>query len=244
MSWAWLFLAALSHAADSGCKQIYRNSYYEDAGITKPDWDAMCDRGEDPKEFHARRYVERQSEHGKKDADRAVVKEFLDLPLSHLRPEDKNALADVDPENLEGKQKEDYLAWREDMLARGLGAPPGRSSCKKGVYEKMLRDIKVWKLSGHEEITWDECDWLSKTIECTFIEMEKALQFHMVYDCKKKEYRCFLHPKDPMMAYIGSFRAGKKAPDEVGGTAFFGISSMPSCKKGSFDEFLKPTDTR
>jgi hypothetical protein len=238
---ALVFFVSLA-SAETGCKQLYQNSYYEDAGITKPDWNAMCDRGEDPKEFHARKYVEQQSKQGKKDTDRAVVKEFLDLPLERLRPEEKNALADVDPDNLAPKQKEAYLAWREDVLARGLGAPPGRSSCKKGVYEKMQRDIKVWTKSGFEEITWDECDWLSKLIECTFDEMTKALEFHMVYDCKKYEYRCFLHQQEPTMAYLGSYRAGKREKYEVGGTAMFGISSLPSCKKGSYDEFLKKTD--
>jgi hypothetical protein len=235
-------LAAMFAAAEPGCKGLYQTGYYVEAEITKPDWDAMCDRGEDPKEYYARKYVDQQSKHGKKDADRAVVKELLDLPLEHLRPEDKNALADVDPENLEPKQKEAYLSWREDVLARGLGAPPGRSSCRKGVYEKMLRDIKAWKLAKFEEITWDECDWLSKLIECNFDQMEKALEFHMVYDCKKHEYRCFLLTEEPTMAYIGSYRAGKREKNEVGGTAMFGISSMPSCRKGSYDEFLKKSD--
>ncbi len=167
-----------------------------------------------------------------------LVNYFLETPTGNLAPEAVESFLTVDPESLPKKLQNRYKSKRLELLAlkhtternarkgnfripeENCAPPPG----SKGTDPAVFRAGGFW-----EEIKEEEEDYLLKETGCTEADLmcEFSLQIALEKDKKGRPVRrYFLHPNDPLMGYIATFRSGKG----TGNTKFFGLGG-PNCPR-------------
>lgn len=175
-----------------------------------------------------------------KKADREALKlvnYFLETPTGNLPAEAIETFLAVDPESLPKKLQNRYKSKRLELLAlkhttdrqnrkgnfripeENCAPPPGSKETECAV----LRAGGFW-----EKISEEEEAYLLKQTSCTELDLmcEFSLQVGWEKDKKGRTLPCyFLHPNDPLMGYIATYRSGKGAS-----TKFFGIGG-PNCPR-------------
>lgn len=167
-----------------------------------------------------------------------LVNYFLETPTGNLAPEAVESFLAVDPDSLPKKLRNRYQSKRIELLAlkhtternarkgnfrihdENCAPPPG----SKGTDPAVFRAGGFW-----EEIREEEESFLLRETSCSEEDLmcEFSLQIALEKDRKGRVVRrYFLHPNDPLMAYIATFRSGKG----TGNTKFLGLGG-PNCPR-------------
>lgn len=172
----------------------------------------------------------------KLDADTlAMVRVFLKMPTENLPPDNIDRFLAVDADALPKKLRKPFLAKRLELytfrqLAEGKKRGPYRApghDCARP-QEAAGNTVGILLMAGYEKITPAEELYLEKKTECTEMQLmcEFTLQLIISGKGRNADRQYLLHVKDPLMAYLGEYRAGAKNNP----TNFFG-SLKPTCTK-------------
>jgi hypothetical protein len=159
-----------------------------------------------------------------------LVHFFLKTPTSQLPPISVEDFLRVDPETLPQKLRMPYKSKRLELKTllhisegkkRGFVRIPERE-CSPPPGSKEV-DIKVLLAGGFwSEINENEEEYIMKKTNCTERDMmcEFTLQITLEKDSrtKKEKRRYFLYERDPLMVFVGEYRAGARGSN----TPFFG----------------------
>jgi hypothetical protein len=228
-----LWLAVFA-ASQESCRDQWQDEFTERAGISHAEWNRMCDEGkEDPKAFYTDRYLKKEAHDGKVDHDRAIANQFLNMKF--LQPEERQALLDVDPENLEPAQRAAYAKWKAEALGLppddGKEAPPVGLDCSQPDKNQTLA-MRALKANEWKEMDWKQCRWLRNVVECDLSEIEPRFMFRAFYDCGSWHYRCF-NRDDMIGLWLGFYKGGLGTRADIEGQVIMGIpaNKLPSCRR-------------
>lgn len=163
-----------------------------------------------------------------------MVKAFVKMPTDSLPPGSIDRFMAVEAQALpkdlrrpfEAKKLE-LQSLRDIALAKKRGfvrMPEKDCAIPK---ERENREIDLLLLAGFLPIDEDEESFLMDKTKCTEHDLmcEFSLLIALEKKGKKTYRRYFLHSKDPLMAYVGEYRASGK----VGGSTNFFGRVPPNC---------------
>lgn len=162
-----------------------------------------------------------------------ILKSSLES-LSELSSEKIEEFLAVDAESLPKKLRQRFKAkslelrnWMQMRKGKEKGIIRMPEKNCSPVSGSKGDEVQVLIMAGFTEITKQEKEYLERKTKCTEEDMMCEFTLQIVVEKKTKGFkqrRFFLHPRDPLMAFVGEFRAGAKG----GNTNFFGIGG-PSC---------------
>lgn len=170
----------------------------------------------------------------------ALAELFLKTPTPRLPPDRVEDFLKIAPESLPRRLRLGYRAKRLELynlkqMAEGdkkssIRYPGADCSPQPGSKSIDLKTLRFGQAQGFwEEIKEEEEDYLLKKTNCTELELmcEFSLQIALETNPKTKKTRrhYFLNPNDPLMVFVGEYRAGGKG----GNTPFFGRGGGPVC---------------
>lgn len=169
-----------------------------------------------------------------------LVKLFIDTPTADLPVEAIDQFLSVDALALPRELRKPFSAKRLELrtlmhMADTQKGPTTRNSsgdCSPPPGSKE-NELAILRFGGFwSEISEEEESYLMKRTNCTEQELlcEFSLQIALAPAKKKSGKRrrhYFLHPKDPLMAYVGEYRAGSEAMP----TNFFGSGGSITCRR-------------
>jgi hypothetical protein len=234
----FLLFSGISASAEP-CRDQYQADYKERAGISRSEWNRMCDEGkEDPQSFFTDRLLQKQRRDDEIDHDRAIANQFLSTPFDELHPEEMQALLEVDPDHLEPAQRKALLKLKN----RANGIPeddatdpiPPAVDCTKPNKTLDLK-LKVLGQTGYKELEWKQCHWLTKTVECDFDQLTQRFFFRAFYYCPTRRYRCFTRD-DMLFLWLLKYSNGFGKRGDIEGQKIMGVSEqrLPSCERKLF----------
>lgn len=169
-----------------------------------------------------------------------LVKLFIEVPTGELPVEAIEQFLTVDSDTLPIKLKKPFQAKKLELMTlkhmadtqKGGNARTYSGDCAPPPGSKEA-DLSILRFGGFwSEITEEEEQFLLKRTDCTEQELlcEFSLQIALGKPPKKggkRKRHYFLHPKDPLMAYVGEYRAGV----ELQPTRFFGSGGSITCRR-------------
>jgi len=164
-----------------------------------------------------------------------LVKAFLAAPTEQLPPEFIPEFLAVKAAELPQKLRQPFAAKRLELytLKRIVeGRKKGRVRTPEAdcsvAKEAQGGSVGLLKLAGYEEITEDEERWVMDKTKCSERHLMCEFTLQVVIAKAKKTVPArrslFLHPKDPIFALVGQYRAQGREKQ----TDFFGMGN-PVC---------------
>lgn len=169
-----------------------------------------------------------------------LVKLFIETPTSDLPIEAIDQFLSVDSSTLPRELRKPFSAKKLELMTlkhmadtqKGGNTRSYNGDCAPPPGTKE-NELAILRFGGFwSEISEEEEGYLMKRTSCTEQELlcEFSLQIALAPAKKKNGKRrrhYFLHPKDPLMAYVGEYRAGSEAMP----TNFFGSGGSITCRR-------------